>query len=98
MPGNPHYRPGHLLDSLHTILSVANDRHLAFRLGVQPPMLSKIRRGHLVVPASLLISMHEETHMDLVALRALMGDYRPHTGPSANHPTHQQEVLGSDLR
>lgn len=90
MPDNPHYNPTKLLDTLHQILRVPNDRRLAGRLGVQPPVISKIRRGHLAPPPALLISMHEETNMGFRDLRALMGDFRPHTGPSASHPTQAQ--------
>lgn len=90
MPDNPHYDPKKLLDTLHQILRVPNDRRLAGRLGVQPPVISKIRRNHLAPTPALLISMHEETNMGLRDLRALMGDFRPHTGPSASHPTHAQ--------
>lgn len=83
---NPHYDPDLLLDTLMRLLGARNDRQLASRLGVQPSQICKIRKRNLSVPASLLISMHEETGLSLRQLRALMGDYREHTGASAKHP------------
>ncbi len=40
----------------------------------------------MLVAAALLIGMHEETGLSIRQLRALMGDYREHTEPSAKHP------------
>lgn len=90
MPENPHYDPKMLLDTLREILSMPSDRRLAVRLGVHPPVLSKIRHGHLVPTPALLISMHEETNIGIRGLRALMGDFRAHSGGSASHPTHTE--------
>jgi hypothetical protein len=83
---NPHYNPEPLLDTLMRILGVRNDRQLAYRLSVNPPQICKVRKRRLSVAPSLLISMHEESGLSLLQLRALMGDYREHTGPSAKHP------------
>jgi len=83
---NPHYDPETLLDTLMRILGARNDRQLAHRLGVQPSQVCKVRKRRVSVAPSLLISMHEETGLSLRQLRALMGDYRAHTGPSAKHP------------
>lgn len=68
------------------LLGARNDRHLANLLGVEPPQICKVRKRRVTVAPSLLISMHEETLLSLRQLRALMGDYREHTGPSAKHP------------
>jgi transcriptional regulator with XRE-family HTH domain len=87
MTDNPHYDPARLLDSLHDLLNVKNDRQLAARLGVEAAQICKIRKRRCPVSAALLISMHEETRIPLRQLRALMGDYRIHTGPKATHPT-----------
>lgn len=87
---NPHYDPEALLDTLMRVLGTKNDRHLAHRLSVQPPQICKIRKRRVSVAPALLICMHEETGLSLRQLRALMGDYRDHTGPSAKHPVHAQ--------
>jgi hypothetical protein len=95
---NPHYDPDLLLDTLMRLLGVRNDRQLAIRLGVQPSQICKIRKRNLSVAASLLISMHEETGLSLRQLRALMGDYREHTGASAKHPMLPQLQYLNGLR
>jgi DNA-binding transcriptional regulator YdaS (Cro superfamily) len=87
---NPHYDPKALLDTLMQILGCRNDRQLANRLGVQPSQICKIGKRRVSVSPALLISMHEETGLSIRQLRALMGDYRVHTGASAKHPVHPQ--------
>jgi hypothetical protein len=83
---NPHYDPEALLDTLMRILDARNDRQLAGKLWVQASQICKIRKRRVPVAATLLISMHEETGLSIRQLRALMGDYREHTGASAKHP------------
>jgi hypothetical protein len=83
---NPHYDPETLLDTLTTMLGVRNDRHLADKLFGQPSQICKIRKRRTPVSAALLISMHEETGLSIRQLRALMGDFRESTAPSAKHP------------
>lgn len=83
---NPHYNPGALLDTLMRLLGARNDRQLANLLGVQPSQICKVRWRRVSVAPALLISMHEESGLSLRQLRALMGDYRAHTGSSAKHP------------
>jgi len=83
---NPHYDPEALLDTLMRILGARNDRQLAGKLWVQASQICKIRKRRVPVAATLLISMHEETGLSIRQLRALMGDYREHTGASAKHP------------
>ena len=94
---NPHYSPEILLDTVMRVLGLRYDRHLAHRLGVQPPQICKIRKRRLLVTSAILISMHEETGLCLRELRALMGDYREHTRPSAKHPTIPQTVQMENL-
>lgn len=84
---NPHYNPGTLLDTLTDLLGARNDRHLADKLSGQPSQICKIRKRRVSVAPALLISMHEETGLSIRQLRALMGDFREHTGPSAKHPS-----------
>lgn len=94
MAENPHYNPARLLDTLQEILELENDRQLAAKLEANPSQISKIRNRRAIVAPALLISMHEETGISLRQLRALMGDYRPHTSPSVRHPlTPQLEML-----
>jgi hypothetical protein len=85
--GNPHYNPGNLLNTLQHVFNVKDDRQLAIRLDVAPPLLCKIRGGKLDAPPWLLIHPNEETNFTVQELRALMGDHRPHSGLSARHPT-----------
>jgi hypothetical protein len=85
--GNPHYDPDRFLDTLQQVFNVKNDRKLALRLAVSPPLICKIRRNKIDTPDWLLIHLNEETSFSVRELRALMGDYREHSGPSARHPT-----------
>jgi len=66
--------PHKLIDGLIEKLSLKNDAALCRVLSVQPPIISKIRHGHLPVGASLLIRMHEETGLSIRDLRVMMGD------------------------
>lgn len=85
--GNPHYNPGNLLDTLQRAFGVKNDRQLAKRLNVTPPLLCKIRGAKIDPPSWLIIHLNEETNFTVREIRALMGDYRAHCGPSARHPS-----------
>ncbi|MFC5550191.1 hypothetical protein [Massilia aerilata] len=95
---NPHYDPDTLLDTLTRLLGARNDRHLARLLSVQPSQICKVRKRRVSVAPALLISMHEETGLSLRQLRALMGDYREHSGASAKHPTLPQLQYLKGLR
>lgn len=86
MDNNPHYDPANLIDTLRRIMGVQHDSHLAERLGVQPPQISKIRKRITPVSSSFLINLHEETGLSFSVLRGLMGDFRTSTAPSAEHP------------
>lgn len=86
MRNNPHYAPEKLLDMLVRVLRVKNDRQLAVRFGVLPSQICKIRKRLSPISADFLLNIHEETGLSLVVLRALMGDFRENTGPSAKHP------------
>lgn len=80
------------------ILGARNDRRLAARLSVRPSQICKIRKRSVPVSPTLLIGMDEETGLSLRQLRALMGDYRDHTGPSAQHPVLPQLQYINGLR
>lgn len=70
------YDPNHLLDSLIERLQLRNDAALSRALGVEPPVISKIRHRRLPVGASILIRMHEASDITINELRELMGDRR----------------------
>jgi hypothetical protein len=70
------YNPDNLLDTLMTRLHYKNDAALSRALEVAPPVISKIRHRRLPVGASLLIRMHEISHISIKELRAYMGDRR----------------------
>jgi transcriptional regulator with XRE-family HTH domain len=65
---------GSLLDRLQADLRLNTDRALAQRLGLQPPLISKIRSGKNAVSASFLIRAHEVTGHSIRNLRQFMGD------------------------
>ena len=86
MKNNPHYAPENLLNMLRQLLGIGNDAQLAYRLGVEPSQICKIRHGKGVVSSAFLINAHEETNLSIAVLRGLMGDYRESTAASAKHP------------
>ena len=68
------YDPNHLLDTLIRKMHLKNDAALARALFVAPPVICKIRRKHLAVGATILITMHEVSNISIRELRSLMGD------------------------
>jgi hypothetical protein len=70
------YDPNRLIDSLIKRLELRNDAALSRALGVEPPVISKIRHRRLAVGASILIRMHEASEIEIHELRAMMGDRR----------------------
>lgn len=70
------YDPNNLLNVLLGKLQLKNDAALSRALEVAHPVISKIRRYHLPVSASILIRMHERTGLTIRELRDLMGDRR----------------------
>lgn len=77
------FNPDTLLDTIKQRLGIKTDAALARRLVVAPSLISKIRHRRQIVSAEVLISMHEETGLSLRDLRLLHGDFRVHTGMSA---------------
>lgn len=73
---SPQYDPNHLLNVLLERMQLKNDAALCRLLGVQPPLISKIRSRRLPVGSAMLLRMHEETGLSVRELRALMGDRR----------------------
>jgi hypothetical protein len=70
------YDPNHLIDALIERLELRNDAALSRVLGVEAPVISKIRHKRLPIGASILIRMHETSDIAIHELRALMGDRR----------------------
>jgi hypothetical protein len=70
------YDPNHLIDVLIDRLELRNDAALSRVLGVEAPVISKIRHKRLAIGASILIRMHETSDIAIHELRALMGDRR----------------------
>jgi transcriptional regulator with XRE-family HTH domain len=65
---------GNLLDYLHAKLAgKQNDAQLSFRLGVQAPVISKLRSGSLKVGATLIMRIHEEFDIPVAQIRELGG-------------------------
>lgn len=65
-----------LLDALIQRLQLKNDAALSRLLEVEAPTISKIRNGKLLIGASMLLRMHEVSHLSVRELRTLMGDPR----------------------
>ena len=70
------YNPNHLLDAVIKHVGLKNDAALSRMLEVAPPVISKVRHGHLPVGATLLLRMHEISDLSIRELRSLMGDRR----------------------
>jgi len=70
------YDPDNLLTALIRKLNLKNHAALARALDVEQTVISKIRHGKLPVSASMLIRMHEVTHLSIEDLRSLLGDRR----------------------
>lgn len=65
------HQPHVLLDTLCQRLKLDSDSALACTLDVAPPVISKVRRQHNPLGASLLISMHLVSDMSVRELRQL---------------------------
>lgn len=74
IPGE--YDPNHFINQLAVRLRAKNDAALCRMLGVEPPLVSKIRHKRLPIGAPLLIRVHEVTGLAITELRQLMGDRR----------------------
>ena len=72
----PKYQPGKLLDGMQERLGAKNDAELSRMLHVAPPIISKIRHHRAPVSSSILLRMHEESHLDIRDLQEMMGDRR----------------------
>lgn len=73
---DPNYTPRRFLQSLIVSLNLKNDAALSRRLGVAPPVISKIRNRRLPIGASILISAHEESGLSIKELKLLIQSNR----------------------
>lgn len=48
-----------ILDELQKRFDIKNDRQLSIKIGVAPPVLSRIRNGKAKVSAEMIIAVHE---------------------------------------
>jgi transcriptional regulator with XRE-family HTH domain len=60
-----------LIDGLVKLHGLKNDAALSSKLGVAPPVISKIRNDSLPVGPALLIKIHDAFDMPIKAIRAL---------------------------
>lgn len=70
------YNPNRLLDEMHARLNVKNDAALSRKLGVQPPVISKVRHLRSPLSSALLIRMHELSGIPVRDMQSIMGDRR----------------------
>ena len=61
-----------VLDYLKEKRLVKNDRDLARVLDVNPPLLSKIRNGHMKFGAWMILAVHEEFDIPIKEIKALL--------------------------
>ena len=73
---SPDYDPNRLLDAIIEAVGLKNDAALSRALAVEAPVISKIRHRKLPIGGTLLIRMHEISHLSIKELRSLMGDRR----------------------
>lgn len=74
MPNSIPAGAGKLLDAVIAKIGLKNDAALSRVLEVAPPVISKLRHGHLQVGANLLIRLHEESGMSIRELKAYLVD------------------------
>lgn len=67
------YNPAALFDALMDRLHVRNDSALAKKIGVTPPVISKMRNKKVQITATLLVQLHDITGESLDALRTMAG-------------------------
>lgn len=60
-----------LIAGLISFHNLKNDAQLAFKLGVAPPVISKVRNGKLTIGDSLLIKIQRTFNMTLPEVDAL---------------------------
>ncbi len=71
---NESYQPSVMLDYAKKVMGVDSDAELCRRLGMKKPTISKIKHRTLMVGATLLLEIHEETDIPIKKLKRMMGD------------------------
>jgi hypothetical protein len=66
------YDPNNLLDTLIELLGFKNDAELSRELGITQAMVSRIRHCRARVGPSVLVRMHELSHLSTRELKRLM--------------------------
>ena len=67
------YDPNRLFDCLITIKKMRSDAALSRFLKVTPPVISKIRSGHVNISPNLLLKIHDAYNIPINELRAVLG-------------------------
>lgn len=89
-PHAPPQNPNHLLDALLVALNLKNDAALARKIGVAPPVLSKLRHYTLALTPAILLKLHDATAMSIAQLRALL-----HAPLSEEQLRHRKDRTGA---
>lgn len=63
-----------LLDTIKTEENLKSDAALARLLDVQPPVISKIRKGEAKVGPTMILKIYDETGMSVNRIRKLIAD------------------------
>jgi hypothetical protein len=61
------------LDQIKEQVGAYSDAQMARAIDVKPPMICKIRKGHLSVSNGLIITIHEATKIEIAQLKAMAG-------------------------
>lgn len=70
---NEKYDPDNLLDSLIGRFQLKNDARLSRFLGLEAPVISKLRHRRVPVGPGTLLRIHDKTGIAVNELRQLMG-------------------------
>ena len=71
-PASIHPDPNQLFDKLLADHELKNDAALSRALEVSPPVISKMRNGHLGLGASMLLAIHDYTGMPIRTIRSYL--------------------------
>lgn len=83
-----------LFDTLLAQQKLKNDAALCRAAGIGPPLLSKMRNGHLPVSAEVMLRLHEAFGMPFATQRQLMAcdSNYPHRPPRRRARAAQQQA------
>lgn len=66
-----HRRLMKLLDELQSRFEIKNDRHLAAKLDISTPVVSRVRNGKCAVSAEIMIRIHEVFGLPIAEIKEL---------------------------